>query len=295
MSHFEGYELEDANGNILPFNQSEIVLRNRTGYGQAPIDYEVEKTFQQDGASVQRFRLKERTLTLQIFVNQDRFSNRDDYWNFRNDLLAIVNPLAAPLKFTVIRTDGSTRQLTNLYPNDGFSFSTGDTNWNIDETVTLTAFTPYWIEPTATVLTPSITTNDNLVFPATFPISFGNSGNVYSTGTLSDVGTWRTFPTITINGGYTTATLINGWNNKVVQLFVAITSSEQRTIDFNPETLSIVDGNGVSRFDELTATSDLLNFYLNGGSASNSISVNLTGTSGTPSVSISYNKSYIGI
>jgi hypothetical protein len=139
------------------------------------------------------------------------------------------------------------------------------------------------------------------VFPITFPIVFSPDGTVY-TATITYVGNWNSYPIVTLDGPYTSATIRNVSTGVSVVLFIAIGAGEQRIIDFTPGAQSVTDGSGNDKFGDLSPSpnSDLVDFnirphpaVLNG---TNDIEVTLTGGAiGTSAATIDFNTRYLGI
>lgn len=294
MHGHESYKLEGSNGTSIEFLKSEIALLNRTNYGTAPIEYQTTRGFLQDGANIVRYQLGVRTLTFELFVSADKFKTKLEYWNYRDTLINIFNPLSAPLTFTITKDDGSARQLTNLYPINGINFL-NVSDWNISETITLNAYTPYWVDAAESSFYMTEGLANGFIFPITFPVTFGGDGaNYIKEFTSNELGNWKIYPTITITGAYNTVTLENSWNAATITLFVSIADNEKRTIYLSPNNIRVIDGDGNNKIDELTIDSNLINFYLN-PSIDNKISASLTGKSANTNIHISFNKTYIGI
>jgi len=144
----------------------------------------------------------------------------------------------------------------------------------------------------------SSSTQLQLVFPITFPITFGTSDTFLTTGTITYQGTWRSYPIITLNGPYDRAVITNVEAGVALFMSVAIAAGEQRIIDLTPGSQSIVDANGVNKFSDLGAGSNLIDFAIypdpevSGGVQT--ITVQLVGQVGG-SASISYYERYFGL
>ena len=291
----ESYRFENEQGVFLDFEASELNLLVATTLGTAPIEYSTTRGIGQDGNTVQRFRLNNRSLNVAIFVDGHKFKTKAEYHAFRNDLHQLFNPLSR-LTLTITRLDGSRRQLTNIYPSSGISFVDNEAEnggWNIRETVGLTAYTPYFVNPETVVYNVAPSINDELVFPIDFSIFFGNAGTSF-TQSIDYDGSWISYPTITVTGPYNTCTITNVWNSSTINFFLPVGANQQRIITLNPAITTIVDQNGINRIGEITEESNLVDFYIN-PTQENVISVGLIGTDVTSSVQIDVQETFIGI
>jgi len=139
-----------------------------------------------------------------------------------------------------------------------------------------------------------------LIFPITFPITFGTSDEFFTTGNITYAGTWRTYPIITITGPYTRANIQQVTMGINIALSVAITAGETRIIDLTPGAQSITDGNGDNKFSDLGAGSDLVDFAIypdpEVAGGIQSITAQLVGgVAGVSGASISYYERYFGL
>src|SRR5690606_4983432 len=137
--------------------------------------------------------------------------------------------------------------------NPGMTFpaATDNNNWNIQEAIELIAFNPVWFDTAATDLSFSASTQTELVFPITFPISFGTSNQQFTSGTITYTGTWYEYPIFTLTGPYTTAAIQHVETGATIFMSVAIPQGQQRIIDLTPGAQRVVDAAGNNRFAEL--------------------------------------------
>jgi hypothetical protein len=206
------------------------------------------------------------------------------------------------LKLTLRREDDSKRFI-NCFYESGLEFQDDNESENafrIQTTVNVFCPTPIFYDSAETVISPSAEVASELVFPITFPISFGSSGTVFKSCNLNYEGTWRSYPVITIDGPYTTATLTLQPFNIGILLANAIGIGEQRIISLSESNFSIVDENGLDKFSDVQSA-NLVDFNIRPSDQlatgeTQSIDVNLlNGVDGTSAVTIDYNTAYIGI
>lgn len=273
-------------------------LLDRGNYGSPPINWQTESYYQGHGERVVDYRLNPRAIGLTI-VHNGR-GTRGDYWDNRKKLLDFMRPnYARATKLVIVNADGEQRAI-DVRAEPGASFEpSNDASFVINQTVQLIAHNPFWYNPSISQPAISSSVDDHLVYPITFPIEFGSSGTLYTTGDLAYSGTWRTYPKITINGAYSQATITNTGTGIELQLINSISSGEQRVIEFDPEIgRGVVDGSGLNKMSDLSISSNLVDFYIVPWSeltSTQKIEVSLTSTNGTSSVSVEYYTRYYGI
>lgn len=296
--------IETVDGQKLKFT-GEFYLRGFANFGMAPVEYITQKGYKQIGESVRDFTLSAKSIPLSIFTSENL--SRTEYWQERARIIDIFRPNRGlnnlnRLKITIRRKDNSRRYIYCFYEN-GLEFQDIDDDRNafrIQTSVNLYCPTPIWYDANETSLSPSASVASELVFPITFPIQFASSGAVFATGDLAYTGTWRSYPTITIDGPYTTATLTLEPFGASILLANAIGVGEQRIISLSETGFSIVDENGLDAFGDVQSA-NLVDFYIRPDDQvpvgeTQLIDVNLlNGSEGTSAVTIAYNTAYIGI
>jgi len=265
----ESYKLIKTNGDELEFNIGEFFLLSLAGLGNPNINYTTQKSFFMDGEVVTNFVVEPRQLTFPFLGNNEAVEDRIDFWNLRKRILRFLSPVNGAMVFQITLDDHTVYELSNVYPTngltlDGNTFSQDRNDGRIEEGLKLTAYDPIWRQMpinSSGVLVPVV--GEDLIFPIEFPISFGVSGANF-TEAIDYEGTWRSYPKITIQGPYTTATLTNSATGASFTLINAITSAEQRIIDLTDPIagFTVVDGLGNNKISELNLTSNLTQFYL---------------------------------
>jgi len=125
-------------------------------------------------------------------------------------------------------------------------------NWVCDEfnpefiACQLVAPDPYLYSINNQIISLGATSNNGLVFPMTFPISFGNlTGGI---GTISNVGNAVAYPVITVIGSCSNLVITNVTTGESMSLNVNLGSTDTLIIDNRPKTRSITL-NGINRID----------------------------------------------
>lgn len=255
--------IETFDGNELYFGGEDIKLLAYGQFGAAPTSFITRRGYNQDGVTEIDYLLDPRTITVTLWHSAT--CDRQAYWDARHELHEFLRPNRnGPIRFVLRTPNGDLRSLV-VRADPGLVLNpaaTASPAWDIQEELDFIANDPLWEDAAATVLALSTATLTQLVFPITFPIIFGVSGTVLTTGTITYLGTWKSYPTITLTGPYTRATIRNLATNVSIMLSVAITAAQQRIITLTPGNQSIVDQNGVNRFSDLGLGSDLINFNL---------------------------------
>lgn len=279
------------------------------GFGAAPVQWQVQTGYKRNGARIIDYRLTERHFNV-VVGGSEVNGSRYKYWDARAELLNILRPNRGDfneLILTLSRLDEDglpvRRAIACVY-NGGAEFEDFDSDSNqfrVQAALEFIAYNPLFFDPVTVDLVLVATTQTDLVFPITFPIIFGASGNLFDTGNLNYQGSWRAYPTITITGPYSSATLTDYGTGATITLGVMIGAGETRIVSLSENGFEITDGAGNNVFDELSAGSNLIDFYIPplgqviaGGTQR--LTVNLIGGSVSQSaVTIEYSNTYYGI
>lgn len=271
-------------------------------YGMPPVQYLTRRGYKQDGSTVVDYTINDRSIMLTL--HQVTPCSREQYWQYRAALIDFFRPNRGGALILTMREAGGNKRSLKVYAAPGFVFSPrspDESGFIIEEPLTFIAYDPIWYDPTTASAVLVGVSGSDLVFPITFPIVFDPDGVIFST-TINYVGNWVSYPIITIDGPYTSATIRNASTNVNIVLFIAIGVGEQRIINLTPGSQTVTDGMGVDKFGDLSPSpnSNLVDFnirphpqVLNGV---NDIEVTLTGGAiGTSGVAFDYSARYIGI
>lgn len=266
------------------------------GFGAPPINYVTHRGYLQAGETFEAAIPQPRQLTVHLW--RDSRGTRLDYWNARETLLAFFgNNRNGPLTLTVLLPGGEYRCI-DAYPDPGLVFGrAGDDQsiWQIDDLIQFTAFDPIWYDPEPITFNFSPHTQDALIFPITFPITFGVSGSEFRTGVIAYDGTWPAWLWIKINGPYSYARLTELSSGAELVFKIGITEGQYRYLDIR-NVVRIFDEQNVSRIDELSSESDVVNFKLNPvPAASQEFQIVLSGQSDQSACLLTYYRRFVGI
>lgn len=292
--------LETFDGLQIVFNDGVLSLLDYGQFGAPPTDFITKRGYKQHGVTEVDYLLNARDIPMEIA--QASACDRQTYWDNRAALLNFMRPNRnGPMTLTVRTPNGDERSII-VRANPGFTFppvQQTNNNFGIRESIELLAFNPVWFDDAATDLVMSAATQVQLVFPITFPISFGTSDEQFTTGTIIYVGTWVEYPIITLTGPYNSATITNQATGVSIFMSVPIILGETRIIDLTPGQQSIVDGNGDNKFSDLGPGSNLVNFNLRPdpevADGLQEITVTMPGGTSDSGASLSYRNRYIGI
>lgn len=288
-------------GNSLFFTDADVKLLAYGNFGAAPTNFITRQGYKQNSLTEVDFLLQPRTISVTLW--HSAACDRQTYWDNRLALHEFLRPNRnGPLTFTLQTPNGDVRSII-VRADPGLvlpSVASTNNNWNIDEQFDFIAFDPTFFDASATTLALSAASQLQLIFPITFPITFGTSDEFLTTGSLTYAGTWKTFPIITLTGPYTRALIQHVTLGINIMMSVSIAAGESRVIDLTPGSQSIVDGNGNNKFSELGVGSDLVDFALypdpEVAGGVQEITVQLVdGVGGQSTASLDYNTRYFAL
>lgn len=292
--------LETFDGNSLVFNDGVFTLLDYGNLGAPPTNFITRRGYKQHGVTEIDYLLEARDIPLE--VHRAAACDRQTYWDNRSELLNFLRPNRnGPLTLTIRTPNGDLRSII-VRANPGFTFppvQQQNNNFDIREALEFIAFNPILFDDTATELAFTSAQQLNLVFPITFPISFGTAFTQFASGVITYVGSWVEYPIITLTGPYDSAVITNETAGVSVFMSVPILLGEIRVLDLTPGAQSIVDGSGNNKFSDLGPMSNLVNFNFRpdpevpGGQQT--ITVTMPGGSSDSGASLSYRNRYFGI
>lgn len=292
---------------IRTFDGNELVLINDNvkllavgNLGAPDTQWITRRGYLQDGATEISYTLQPRNITAELWHSSA--CDRQTWWDYRAELHNFLRPNRnGPMTFTIRTPNGNERAIiVRADPGLTFPSQSNDNSWNIREQFDFLAQNPLFFDAAETVMSLSSTTQLQLVFPITFPITFGTSDEFLTTGSITYTGTWKSYPTITLTGPYTRAQIQHVTLGINIMLSVAIAAGESRIIDLTPGSQSIMDGDGNNKFSDLGAGSDLVDFALYpdpevaGGVQSITIQL-VDGVAGVSTASLAYFNRYFGL
>lgn len=290
-----------ADGNELFFTDQEFKLLAYGNLGAAPTEFITRRGYKQDGATEVDFLLQPRTISVDLY--RSKACDRQTYWDNRLALHEFLRPNRnGPITFTLRTPNGNLRSII-VRADPGMTLPSteqSNNNWDLRESFDFIAFDPLFFASAQSVIVLSSTTQTELVFPITFPITFGTSGVYLTTGSITYAGTWKSYPIITLTGPYTRAVITNQTTGVSIYLSVAILAGEQRIINLTPGAQSITDQDGNNRFSDQGAGSNLIDFAIlpdpevAGGVQEITIQL-VDGVPGTSTATLSYYERFFGL
>lgn len=287
-------------GNELVLINPDVKLLAYGNLGASPTQFITRRGYRQNGETEVDYLLQSRTISVELWHSPA--CDRQDYWDIRKELHDFLRPNRnGPMTFTLRTPNGDLRAIiVRADPGLTFPSQQNNNNWNVQESMDFIALDPLFFNASQSVIALSVANQVQLVFPITFPITFGLSGLVMTTGSITYLGTWKSYPTITLTGPYTRVVITNLQTGVSLYMSVAIAAGEQRIIDLTPGSQSIVDQNGINRFSDLGTGSNLVDFAIlpdpevvNGVQE---ITIQLVdGINGTSSAAISYYERFFGL
>lgn len=255
-------KIETADGNELFFTDADFKLLAYGNLGAPPTEYITRRGYKQNGSTEIDFLLQTRSISIELW--RSAACDRQTYWDNRKALHDFLRPnRGGPITFTLRTPNGDLRSIVvRADPGMVFPPQTNTNDWQLHEQFDFTAFDPLFRGATAVSNVLSASVQTQLIFPITFPIVFGRSDLYLTTGNITYEGTWKSYPTITLTGPYTRATILNLQTNIALYMSVAILAGEQRIIDLTPGAQSITDASGNNKFSDLGAGSNLIDFAL---------------------------------
>lgn len=276
-------------------NQTTTFLMSIAGSGLPPITPITFDIPQLHGQLRVGYRLQPRVV--RIIEHAIGGATRTQHYALRATLLDRLRPNRTlnetPGVLRKVLPDGGVRDL-DVFVTGGMTLDEGEHPhlgcWHTRDVVEFTAYNPVFYDPTPTVEQLAITGIDELVFPITFPITFG--GNIIeTTDVFTNAGTWEAPLEITITGPVNSPTLLNETTGKVVSINYRLVAGETVVINTDPFGPSVTNSAG----DDITGnaeTSDLVTFTLVPGDNTLTFWGGAKGTEAT--CDLSYNARYIG-
>jgi hypothetical protein len=254
--------IETFDGNELFFTGTDFKLLAYGNLGAPPQNFITRQGYKQNGVTEVDYLLQPRSITVELW--RSATADRQVYWDNRKALHDFLRPNRnGPLTFTLRTPNGDLRSIVvRADPGMVFPPQPQNNDWALQESFDFIAFDPTFFNATEVELTLTAASQLQLIFPITFPISFGTSDEFLSTGAITYAGTWKSYPVITLTGPYTRAVIINQETGVTIFMSVAIGAGEQRIIDLTPGAQSITDANGDNKFSDLGIGTNLIDFAL---------------------------------
>lgn len=252
---------------ITPHDPGRWVI-SFSGWGTPPIEYITQRGPFQHGVTPKDFFLRPRVIQMLIRHN---FRDRDAWWDGRAAILNEIRPnrqasatAVVPGTLRMVTTDGSVFDL-NVFIQEGPRFEPRQSSqwdeWSFQEVLRFVAHDPIAFTPTPIEFLFTIVLDSDLVFPITFPITFG-SGEVDLTPNINYTGTWLSFPVIVITGPLEDVRIDNVTTSEKLELSANVAAGRVVTIDTTEGVKTVTDDLGNNLLGILTSDSDLATFHI---------------------------------
>lgn len=302
---YEFTEYHSPDGEVYRFQTGDKFSFSETGMGMPPISYQVARGPFQHGETVVDYRLEPRIIQLEHRRNG---CSRSEYWANRSDLINLLRPNRQTAGYFDLGTlrkrydNGTIRDIDCLIE-QGPIFAPSQPNqwdeWAFQETLRFVCPDPTFYDPETNYVSWTLSQQDHLVFPITFPIQFGTN-IIDNNETVNYVGTWLAYPNIVITGPIVGFTITNETTGEFIRLNYTISPGEQVTIGLSFANKTIENGSGDNLIGYVSTDSDLATFHIAPDpEAPDGTNVfNVTGGGsivGTTAVTLSWCDRYIGI
>ncbi len=278
------------------------------GQGLPPVEYVTQQGPQQHGKTVISYRLQPRLMQAVVRWNG---RNRKMYWDLRSELLDLLRPNriqvgSVPNKCQLrkIFPDFTIRDIDVLV-DQGPNFSPGNGDWDefsFEEAIRFIAHDPTFYDPNVETLSVSMSAIGQLSVPIHVPIHFGPGIQTVITP-IAYVGTWLTYPVITMTGPLTAVIITNQTTGEEIQFTKQLGIGQRAVIDTRFGIKSVVDPDLPTTDPNYNLIGyvfgDLGTFHLDPAPQAvggvNTVSIYIVSPGGSGSVAFEYNARYFGI
>lgn len=266
------------------------------GFGMAPLHRITQRGPMQQGDTDDDFRLDPRILQLPLIVSCYTIA---DYYNAREQLLAVFSPSNVAGVLTVTLPNGAQRAI-NVKTLGGLTYDyQASDGYTLRTVVQLRADDPTWYDPNPVYVTisPDVA-GTTMPIPVLIPLTLGTS-TINTTTTVTNSGTWITYPIITATGSITNLSIINNTTGLQIVTSGNIPAGRVWTFNLLYGYKTVYDDLGVNQISAVTTASQLATFALVSSPTAvggvNSLSISSTAVGAGATVSLTYYTRYIGI
>jgi len=313
--HVEGLYLESGSGRIFRFDDAaEKMLTGRYGFGMPPVSNRTRRAPYQHGSSFISMTLTPRVINLTTTMIQ---CTRKELFLLRQELIRTNNPFASdcdsPMKLVWVWPGDGKKYYLNVYYSTGLEMNTasGPTPLVQNTGIQLIAYDPFWhawreesesyscLVLTCTECGDSCPTFWFFGTPTThgmlsFPLASFGSCKVDTTLNCTNLGDVPVYPTITVNGPFSSPRIENLETGEYIHWDSVITNSDDLVIDCKTKTITL---GGVNAIAHKTAGSTFISLLPNAMGVTdgvNEIAIYGTQLPGSTGVTISWRDQFIG-
>lgn len=279
----------DADGTEHPLTATPQFrkLQGWIGRFMPPISFVEDEVPLQPGARLRNVKTTARDVDIPIMV---KGTGEIDLRNNIRLLLQYIDPNRGDGRLRITAPDGSQRDLYCRYSSGMEGHESKDTTipW-IWMTLILTfrAFDPYWYGVQTQVQT--YTTGQPATFFPFFPLRLSSS-SVFADATINNQGDVETWPEWVITGPGSQIVLHNLTTGETITLNVTLGIGETVTIDTSPGNKTVKKNDGTNLYSQMTFDSSLWAIQ----KGSNSIQIEMSSSTTTSSVQLTFRERYLG-
>ena len=266
-------------------------------FGMAPLHMITSRSPVQNGDTTLDFRLDPRIIQIPLLVECETLQEQYDQ---RNYLLQLFKPSNVDGQLIVIYPDGRQRYITTrVLGGLDFNMETS-AGHSIRAVVKLRCSDPTWYDPTQYTLPLVTISGTATVYPKIYPTTYGTTifGGSFI---INYLGTWLSYPIITVTGPVTNFSITNTSSNQNITLTAGTVIAPGTTLRFDLRYgfKTVTDQTGANRIGLVDSSSELAQFAIypapDVSNGINTLVVAGTGTSIASSVYLSYYDRFIGI
>jgi hypothetical protein len=269
-------------------------MKVQEGIGLPPLHRIAERGPQQHGDTDQGFRLDPRIINFLFAIGPpDMLSKRDQ-------IMGLFKPRDAAVSLKWIRDDLAVRQIDGHYVAQLGLETTSAARYYLNLPAQFKADDPAFYDPTLVAILFAIAGgSDDMDVPLAIPWPIGASV-LDMTQAIAYVGTWQTYPVITVTGPIDDCVITNlSTGEKLDWTGTAIAAGEQRIVDLRYGRKTVIDEAGADAIAELTTDSDLATWHLAAAPDAlggiNSVQVTGTNVTAATTVVLQYLTRYISL
>ena len=291
MSNEKIYFIDgDANEYLLHDDSSKMVT-SLAGVGAPDIELYSQKTPFQHGAQFLGYNWQPRKVIVGIYRYP---TNRNALYEDHETLLSAIRPDRGEGTLKWVLNDGTVRQL-DVYFSGGLKYDTKDQvafKHQVD-VLELTAFSPFWYNPTTNSTGYVMLTTSDSFFPFLFPFSLSASG-ISVSSSITNNGQVDAYPTLTITGPGDNPEIFNVTTGKRLSLTYTIPAGQTIVVDSNIGEKTVIYDNGVSETNVIGYLSSDSEFFPVQPGA-NTIRCSMNNTTASSGVVIAFSDQYLGV
>lgn len=229
------------------------------GTGAAPLHTLARRGPMQHGESIYDFRLDPRKIMLSLLLSG---ATPTELFTKRAALVRLFRVSTSPLQIRWTLPDSSVRQLDCYYAGNLTLPTDAHSVFALKAGITLEAPDPTFYDPVLVVKTWTATRQTASAVPLGVPWAVG-AAQINLDPAVLYTGTWRTYPTVVIQGPVTAPRVRNDSTGEQLDFpNLTLSAGQTRVVDCRYGYKTVVDGNGQNCIGDLSADSDLTSFHI---------------------------------